>query len=225
MPETTEVYGKSVQGRSLTAYILGNGSNVTCIFGAFHGNERGTVGVVERLRVYLKAHADALESCRVVLVPCANPDGWNANTRANAHGVDLNRNFPFHWQRKAASKHTNPGPRPASEPETQAMMRLLAKYKPAKVISLHSPLHELVWTADSGLRMAQLMRKSNHYKVAETTGYPTPGSFGNYCGKQLNIGIVTLELPSQSADAAWKANQAALLAAIRFDDHAEAAEK
>ncbi len=96
-------------------------------------------------------------------------------------------------------------------------MRLLAKYKPLKVISLHSPLHELVWTGDSGLRMAQLMRNRNHYKVAETTGYPTPGSFGNYCGKQLNIGIVTLELPSQSADAAWKANQTALLAAIHFD--------
>lgn len=212
-----EVYGNSVQGRPLTACILGNGENVTCIFGAFHGNERGTVGVVEKLRACLKTHAQEMENCRVILVPCANPDGWNANTRANAHGVDLNRNFPFHWQAKAASKHTNPGPNPASEPETQAIMRLLAKYKPSKVISLHSPLHELVWTGNSGLRMAQLMRDKNHYKVAETTGYPTPGSFGNYCGKQLNIGIVTLELPSQSADAAWKANQTALLAVIHFD--------
>lgn len=215
--ETAEVYGKSVQGRPLTAYILGNGGNVTCIFGAFHGNERSTVGVVQKLRAYLKNHKAVLENCRVVLVPCANPDGWNANTRTNAHGVDLNRNFPFHWQAKAASRHTNPGPKPASEPETQAMMRLLSKYKPSKVISLHSPLHELVWTADSGLRMAQVMHRENGYKIAETTGYLTPGSFGNYCGKQLNIGIVTLELPSQSADAAWKINQAALLAAIHFD--------
>ncbi len=215
--ETKEVYGKSVQGRPLTAYIMGNGGNVTCIFGAFHGNERSSVGVVQRLRTYLKNHAEALENCKVVLVPCANPDGWYANTRTNAHGVDLNRNFPFHWQAKAASKNTNPGPKPASEPETQAMMRLLSKYKPSKVISLHSPFHELVWTANSGLRMAQVMRNENGYKIAETTGYPTPGSFGNYCGKQLNIGIVTLELPSQSADAAWKTNQAALLAAIHFD--------
>ncbi len=57
LAETTEVYGKSVQGRPLTAYILGDGENVTCIFGAFHGNERGTVGVAEKLRAYLKTHA------------------------------------------------------------------------------------------------------------------------------------------------------------------------
>ena len=215
--ETVETYGKSVQGRPLQAIIIGEGDNVTCIFGAFHGNERNTKGATEKLAFYLLTHEGLLANCKVVIVTCANPDGWNAKTRTNAHGVDLNRNFPFHWQAKAASRHTNPGLRPASEPETQAMMRLLAKYKPSKVISIHSPLHELVWTSESGLRMAQLMRKSNHYKIAETTGYPTPGSFGNYCGKQLGIGIVTLELPSQSVDLAWKANQSALLAAIHFD--------
>ena len=31
------------------------------------------------------------------VVPAYNPDGLARGTRRNAHGVDLNRNYPYHW--------------------------------------------------------------------------------------------------------------------------------
>ena len=41
----------------------------------------------------------------------------------NAHGVDLNRNYPYHWADLDGNYES--GPAPASEPETKAMMRFL----------------------------------------------------------------------------------------------------
>ena len=32
------------------------------------------------------------------VILCGNPDGMLRGTRGNGSGVDLNRNFPFHWR-------------------------------------------------------------------------------------------------------------------------------
>ena len=54
------------------------------------------------------------------LIEDANPDGTAAaNQHWNAHGVDLNRNFPYRWQPQDGVYESGPGP--ASEPETQAI--------------------------------------------------------------------------------------------------------
>jgi protein MpaA len=148
-------------------------------------------------------------------VPCANPDGWNAATRVNAHHVDLNRNFPVNWTCIGIAARNAPGPAPASEPETRAMIHLMNLYHPQKVVSLHSPLHCLNWTGPVGQAMASAMARYDHYRTTAQIGYPTPGSLGDYCGA-CGIGIVTMELPQESEAASWNANRDALLAAIRL---------
>jgi protein MpaA len=70
------------------------------------------------------------------LVAAMNPDGTAAGTRQNAHGVDLNRNFPYRWERVTDPTYYS-GPRPASEPETRAAMALIRHIRPAVTIWYH----------------------------------------------------------------------------------------
>ncbi len=61
-------------------------------------------------------------------------------------GVDLNRNYPFHWNDSNAdsgatsdkSSFTYPGENPASEKETQALMDFASKHNFTHALSLHS---------------------------------------------------------------------------------------
>ena len=217
MPSTRirkDVYGKSEQGRALTAYVLGDGSDVTMIFGAFHGNEPITDDIVLKLRDYLKYNPKYLQGRRVVLAPVVNPDGLRRGNRSNANGVDINRNFPGTWRKQATKARFTPGPRAASESETKAVIGLMNKYQPTKVVSIHQPFHTMNYTGEAGRQLALAMKKHNRYPITGDIGYPTPGAFGDYCGITRGIAIVTHELPVQSASAAWRDNREALLAAI-----------
>jgi protein MpaA len=70
-----------------------------------------------------------------------NPDGVHARTRQNAHGVDLNRNFPYRWRplgRRGDQQYAGTGP--LSEPESRAAADLIGRLHPAVTIWFHQPL-------------------------------------------------------------------------------------
>ena len=73
------------------------------------------------------------------VIPSYNPDGLASGTRQNAHGVDLNRNFPHQWADLDGSYESGRGP--ASEPETRAVMGFLRDVRPSRVLSFHQPLY------------------------------------------------------------------------------------
>jgi murein peptide amidase A len=98
-----------------------------------HGSEPAGLAVIARLRrMPLPPHV------HLWLVPAANPDGLAAGTRQNAHGVDLNRNWPAAWVHTGVS-----GPRPLSEPESRAMAAFILRIKPKLTIWYHQPLAEV----------------------------------------------------------------------------------
>jgi protein MpaA len=134
----TVVLGRSVQGRPISAVELGNphAARRVLVVGCVHGDEPAGVAVADALAAGPgPAHAD------LWVVPVLNPDGMAARTRGNAHGVDLNRNFPAGWRRLDApgSAHYS-GAAPLSEPESAAAARLVRRVRPTVAIWFHQHL-------------------------------------------------------------------------------------
>jgi N-acetylmuramoyl-L-alanine amidase len=136
-PNGRHLLGRSVQGRPIHALERGDphASRKVLVFGSVHGNETAGVGIVRQLEgMAPPARAD------LWLVERLNPDGVAARTRQNAHGVDLNRNFPYRW--RPLGRHgslTWSGPRPLSEPETRIARALIRRLRPAVTIWFHQP--------------------------------------------------------------------------------------
>jgi hypothetical protein len=101
--------------------------------GGHHGNEilsmEAAYYFLEDVLQVAENDTSVLEGKRLVVTPIVNPDGRVRDQRQNTNGVDLNRNYPFHWGRYGTGDvpgdPTYNGPAPASEPETQANIDLM----------------------------------------------------------------------------------------------------
>lgn len=194
-------------------------SRCVVVFGGFHGDEPKSVYVVERLIEELsERHEDTKarrHKVRWILVPVVNPDGYERRTRRNARKVDLNRNFPTkNWEVGNPRSRMFGGFKPASEPETRAVIGVIEKYHPDAIVTIHSiNRNRFCNNFDGpGRELARRISKYNKYPVTSTIGYPTPGSFGSWAGVERVIPTITLELPSHhSARRCWEDNREALL--------------
>lgn len=208
-------WGRSAQGRPIDCVRLGFGQEKVLFFGAFHGDEPAGKGLLEYLIGFLLKHPEALEGCTVVICPVVNPDGLLAGTRANSNGVDLNRNYPTgNWTEEGKGGKYWGGPKPGSEPETKVVLDLLSNFQPSRIVSIHSPLHNVNYDGPAE-RLARAMAERNGYDVEPDIGYPTPGSFGTFAGREKQIPTITLELPEGTAESLWPENREALLEAVK----------
>jgi murein peptide amidase A len=176
--------GRSVRGRPLTALLPPRGDG-PLVVAAIHGTEPVTARLA---RAALRGVG--AERLRAAVVVVANPDGLAAGTRHNARDVDLNRNFPSSdWGRAPV---VAPGPRPASEPETRALMGLVRRLAPPALVTVHSPL-AMVEDPRRG-PLARFLAARTGLPLRPSVGYPTPGAMGRWTG-ELGVPDVTLELP------------------------------
>ena len=129
--------GHSVRGAPILALERGDprSRRKVLVIGCIHGTECAGITVVQFL-----ARAQPPRGVDLWLVPNLNPDGYAAGTRQNAHGVDLNRNFPAMWRRigRPGSLQWS-GPRPFSEPESRIARRLILRLRPALTLWFHQP--------------------------------------------------------------------------------------
>ena len=152
------VIGTSVQGRPIVAVHRWRpgATRTLLVIGNIHGDEQAGLRVVHRLRTHsLPAAVD------LWVIRSANPDGTAADRRTNAHGVDLNRNFPRHWVSAGRGTSNWSGPRAASEPETRALLSFVRRIQPRTTIVFHQPLDGVdAYRAKSMTLVRRLARES-----------------------------------------------------------------
>lgn len=176
--------------------LLGNeGGNNILIVGVVHGDEPQGKYLIEE---YIKSNQNFSQ----LFIPCLNPDGMHLKTRTNANGVDINRNFPTkNWGENKGENATCDdetsfyfgGKSASSEIETRFLIDTVNKYAPKLVLTLHTPYKVVNFDGDAK-NIAQMISDIINYPVEESIGYPTPGSFGTYCGVERHIPVITLEM-------------------------------
>jgi protein MpaA len=188
IPSRRAVVGRSVGGRPIVAFErrAPRAGLTVLVVGCIHGDECAGTAIAHRLE-----SLPLPPSIDLWVVPDLNPDGAAAGTRQNAHGVDLNRNFPWHWQRLQG--YDNAGPRPLSEPESRTASRLIGRIHPRISVWFHQ---HLGLVDESGGRIAL----ERHY--AALVGLPVrrltrfPGSVASWENRQMpGTTAFVVELP------------------------------
>lgn len=186
--------GRSFEGRSIEAATYGSGDQRVYVIGGIHGDERTGLEALPELRGRLAQDGWA-GRCLVRLVRDANPDGSAERTRANARGVDLNRNFPASNFRQRLGH----GAEPLSEPETTSLLEDLRAFDPHLVVVFHAagkgPFVNFDGPAHgAAARFVEAARRIDaRWRVEPDMGYPTPGSLGSLLGVDEGLPVLTIE--------------------------------
>jgi len=195
------------------------------LLGGIHGDELASVTLafdwIARSRGVQAAAPRTPRTARPALsevawrfVPLLNPDGLlhSPSTRVNAHGVDLNRNFPTadwardaqpYWIRRTKRDPRRfPGLQPLSEPESRWLIEQIDQFHPDLIVSVHAPYGLLDFDGPP-----PAPRRLGSLQLDPVGVYP--GSLGNYGGLVKNVPVMTLELknarivPPQELAAMW----------------------
>jgi len=207
---TPIVIGHSVEGRPLEVYAFGNGRHARMIIADIHGGyEWNTAALTDQLIEFLTRHASLVPpGVTLYVLPSMNPDGLarshGYDGRANANGVDLNRNFPLDWKATWAPEGCwnylpiTSGTHPLSEPESQAVARFLLGNGIEALISYHSAALGIFAGGDpstpQSLSLAESLANVSPY------AYPPKNTGCDYAGEMVDwsaangIAAVDIEL-------------------------------
>jgi protein MpaA len=192
---------RSAQGRPIPHYEkISSKENPykILVFALIHGDEPLAASLAIRWAERMKDF-EPRSSWRVI--PILNPDGMYLNTRMNANGVDLNRNFPTkdweaqameYWKGKQKSDPRRfPGATPASEPETLCAMEQIEQFKPDLIVSIHTPYGVLDFDGPKVIFPA--------FKALPWRSLGNfPGSLGRYMWVDRGAPVLTTELKVSS---------------------------
>ena len=223
------IYGRSFAGRPLVAYRLGHGPIARALVGGIHGGyEWNTTALMSKTLDYLAASPHLIPSdLALYIIPLANPDGAAAGSdretgRMNGNGVDLNRNWGYHWQ-MTATHGTRPvfaGAYSFSEPETVALRNFIMGHDIQGVIFYHSAKAEVYSgagiTTSKTVALAQFMAAQTGYRYAPE-GMPGQITTGNAIDWLTVNGITAVEIElATHEDIDWESNRKGILAFLTW---------
>ena len=159
------------------------------VIGAFHGDEPQGEYLIEK-------YLEQVVGTNILFIPRLN----SSYTRVNKNGVDLNRNFPTkNWVLSGRDDYFG-GEFPASEKETQFVIKTVETFNPTVILTLHAPYKVVNYDGPrdkSRIDVVSEISKIMKYPIEESIGYPTPGSFGTWAGIEKQILTITLELDEE----------------------------
>lgn len=190
------VLGLTAQKREIIEVLLGNreAPHHLLIHAAIHGREYlNSALVMRQMEDYLKASDQTAcagktdgglrlwRECCFHVIPMVNPDGVARSQipefrfwKANARGVDLNRNFDAGWEEYQGAEEPcgegYKGEFPGQEPEVQAILRLQRRYPFRACISYHSSGNLIYWDYGSKGALLEADRRLAE-AIAAVTGY------------------------------------------------------
>ncbi|XP_076054471.1 carboxypeptidase B1-like [Oratosquilla oratoria] len=229
--------GQSSEGRPIYLAQIhpstGKSDRIIFVDAGMHAREWISHAVALNL-IHRLLHHNSNHTISWHVLPVVNPDGYvyshevdrlwrktrSRGSSARCYGVDVNRNFGFHWggtgARKFSCDPTYGGESPFSEPETRAYRDHVLRHKPSlkAVISLHcygqlllypwgftsrhhpkhEPLHQI------GEKMARAMARSRGtlYTSGQvhSTLYPASGGALDWVSASTEAPFTyTIELP------------------------------
>jgi hypothetical protein len=229
-PDITRLYdlGHSVQGRVLWGLKITDNPDSeenepeVRICGLHHGNEfmSGELPLLLALLLVQNYSIDPtitelVDNREIWIIPMVNPDGREAGSRYNAHGVDLNRNYGYMPESST----------PYSEPETQAMRTNALENNFVLSLSFHCSgdivnyvwnyKHERVPNNDVVEFLSEQYGSHNGYWVVEGYDwYQTLGDCNDFsygCRGDIDW---TIEVQTSDIPEAWDLNRDAMLEII-----------
>ena len=133
-------------------------------------------------------------------------EDYEAKFKANANGVDLNKNFNAGWEEmdnnvNYPSTDGYKGTGAVSEPETRAIVSLAEAYPISAVIGIHSPGDRIIWNygaegevLNAGKSLAETLKALTKYGTAEESHYTkrVAGGMAEYFVSERNLPALSI---------------------------------
>ena len=190
-----QVIGRSVDGRAIVARRAGDpgaGFDVLVV-GSIHGDERQGQRIVRRLR---RSFRRGIRGADLWTITTVNPDGVARQTRKNAHGVDLNRNFPVGFDPYLDGGYES-GPHPFSEPESRAVARLSRRIRFDLAVWYHQPWSMVLPPCNRDGRTARLYARLSGLPAKHRCDRYVPGSAIGWQHARIGTDAFVAELPGR----------------------------
>lgn len=216
-------YGTSGSGRyALTACQIGNGKNVMVLTFAIHGWEDNydrdgadLVYLADQVRDWLVANYDLVKNGNwtVYVLRCLNPDGLYLGTTCNGkgrctttwvdangtlrtdHGIDMNRCFPYLYQRFTDARNYN-GTAPLQCKEAKALSTFVKSVKGSGYnicVDTHGWYGQVITSTSQGTLGKTFMKQFPNNTYASLGG--GKGYFSSWAAYAVGYDACLLELP------------------------------